>query len=185
MKLRTGLFALMISLCLLTGCMPSGQADRKVFEKFREGLGEISMTAKLRADYGDAVSDFVLEFAESDDKYRINVLEPALISGCRVSISKDGADLEYEGIILSVGELSREGMTPVTVLPALVSALREWKLADIRREGGDTPLLMIELADLDNMTAVFWLDEKMILKRAELAFEGYTVAYCDITKWNA
>lgn len=184
MELRTKLFALMTSLALMTGCMPAGEAQEKEFEEFRAGIDCIGMTASLRADYGDRVSDFVLEYSEDGQSCRVEVIEPEIIGGSGAVISPDGVSMEYEGVMLSVGELSMDGMTPVTVLPLLVRAIRQWQLTDIRGAKQETDLLCVELSDMDASTATLWLDENMALKKAELSVDGYTVAYCEISDWR-
>lgn len=185
MKPRTALFALMISLALLTGCMPAAESDRENFEEYRANLGLISLTADLRADYGETVADFTLEYKEGLDDCHVKVVEPQLISGAGVTLSKDGASMEYEGIILSVGELSSDGKTPVTVLPVIAEALHEWQLTDLRiEEDGEARLLMAELSDMDASVVTVWFDEDMELVMAELAVSGYTVAYCEMSEWK-
>lgn len=178
MKLRAVMLALMISLVLLSGCSPGNAAAREEFERFRDGLGEISMTAALRADFGESVMDFVLGYSEDGESCRVSVIEPELIHGSGAVFSREGALLEYEGVRLSVGERALDGTAPVTVLPAIAAALRGWQLMDVRQEGG---LLAAELSDLETSRATVWFNEGMIPVKAELSCAGYLVASCVIT----
>ena len=185
MKLRASVFALMISLVTLTGCFPAGESDRESFKSYRDSINNISMTADLRADYGETISDFTLQYTEYDDSRKVEVLEPQLISGVGVTISNDGSSLEYDGIILSVGELDSEGASPITVLPTLADALRKWHLSDLRLEDyNDLRLLKAELSNMNNKAAVFLFNEDMAPVSAELIIEDRVVAYCKITSWN-
>jgi len=185
MKLRTYAFALMISLVTLTGCFPARESDREYFESYRASIDDISMTAELRADYGETIADFTLQYSEGDDSRRVDVLEPQLIYGVGVTISKDDSTLEYDGIILSVGELDQDGTTPITVMPALADALRKWHLSDLRIEEHDnTRFLKAELSDMNHTTATFLFNEDMIPVSAELSISGRVAAYCKIISWD-
>lgn len=185
MKLRAGLFALMISLVFLSGCSSADESTKEEFEQYRANLGNISMTAQLRADYGDTVADFKLQYHENSDNCHVDVIEPELISGAGVTISRDDASLEYDGIILSVGELSVDGLSPVTVLPAIAEALHEWQLTDLYTQTDDDGYyLSAELSDMDSLTVTLCFDEGMNLLSAELAVTGATVAYCDVSAWS-
>lgn len=187
MKLRTGVFALLISLTLLiSGCMPAGRGVREEFELWRSELGLISMKASIRADYGQTVADFVLVCTEAPDSFHIDVVEPALIAGAGATLYQEESRLEYEGIMLSAEPLAADGTSPLTVLPTLIRALRDWPLADLRiEETENSRQLRAELTDMEQTGAIFWFEEDMTLSRAELVCSGCTAAFCTVTEWSS
>ena len=94
---RRSIAALMISLLLLSAC--GHGAGERSFQAFRDTLtgSLVTVTAQVRADYGDTVADYTLTCRELTDGYDLTVIapetaeerarSPSMISCCRRAIS--------------------------------------------------------------------------------------------------
>lgn len=182
---RTKLAALMIISLLLSGC--GGHGNEKKFEGFRTALSaaqEIGMTAEVTADYGDTAREYTLALTDTAEGSQVEVLAPALLAGVRAHIDKDGSTLEYENLILDTGELTDDGLTPVSALPRLVETIRTGHVDGIWREG---ECLAVKLTPDDTVTLTLWLDaETMTPRRAELSGQddGRMLVSCIITEFK-
>ena len=73
---RRSIAALMISLLLLSAC--GHGAGERSFQTFRDTLtgSLVTVTAQVRADYGDTVADYTLTCRELADGYDLTVIAP-------------------------------------------------------------------------------------------------------------
>lgn len=162
MKRTTKLFALMISLVLLVSCGNSNAVEGK-FTEFRESLASapVSFTAEVTASSGSEVKSYTLAYTEDGGIGSITVLMPELIAGVTAKVStQDGAaSMEFDGVILQMGKLADDGLTPISALPALVTAMRAGHVSRLwteKRDGADA--LAADIAVSDVSTATVWLD---------------------------
>ena len=178
---------LMISL-LLAGCSGTSGDTGKLAD-FRERVGEvptIAAVAEITADFWDSVQKYTLSYTRDERGSRIEILEPELLRGVAASIAEGGSRLEYDGLILDVGELNADRLTPVSALPAIVGSILNGHIeAAWREEDGEEAWLCFELVVTDKATQYLWLYESgLIPARAELHSGGRVVIECIFTEWN-
>lgn len=173
--------ALMMTLLLLTGC---GRREAKLeneFAAFRENLRaaqSIEAQVSLSCDSGDVVSQYGLRLSWNEDETRITVTEPELIAGISAVVTDGGARVEYEGVMLGVGELA--GLTPVSALPEMLKAMAYGYEELLWRED-------------DYLAARLWLDEESVMTLwlsegvpvcTEISAAGQTVMTCRFESWQ-
>ena len=107
--------------------------------------------------------------------------EPEIIAGISARIAGGGTALEYDGMILDTGELDAYGLTPMSALPVLVSAMESGHLESFRKEDG---LLVLELVPEEHLAVTVWFDEEMRPLKAELVSEGRLRVACAIENWK-
>ena len=171
-----------LALCLLlSGC---GSGVKKQYEQFSSALVQrdsLSFTARLRAEYEDKTAEFTLKYARDESGQTVTVAEPEIIAGISARIAGDGTALEYDGMILDTGELDAYGLTPMSALPVLVSAMESGHLESFRKEDG---LLVLELVPEEHLAVTVWFDEEMRPLKAELVSEGQLRVACAIENWK-
>lgn len=159
-----------------------------------EYLSMQSWTARadITASYGETV--FLFSLAASGEREGETVLTltaPETIAGITARIRKGETLLEYDGAGLSLGALDDSGLTPVSALPAILSALAEGYMARCLWDG-EAPgrLLLVQCRDPraaegEGTGFDLWLEpESHKLRRAEVSRGGVTVMTVDFTDFT-
>lgn len=182
---RKSFAALMILPLLLCGCMGSGEEEK--FERYQADLAdasEIRMEAEVSADYGDSAREYTLSLCWVPGRCEIEVLAPELIAGIKAHIDGDGSALEYDGLILDTGELTEDGLTPVSALPRLLEAMQTGHIDSAWKEGD---CVVVELTPDDVVSISLWLEAETLAPRvAELYSQnnGRVLIRCEITRFE-
>jgi len=119
------LAALLLSLVSCVSVTPNAKAS-ELTTQFRTKLiasVSVSVTARVRADYGERIYDFTFTFSGSPEDGTLTITEPAELAGLSAHVTKDGTTLSWDGAALDTGSLG-EGFSPATLLPKLFS---EWR----------------------------------------------------------
>jgi len=178
---RTLLFVLMISLLCISGCAGDESGER--YASFREetAAAVVTATAEVRADYGETVYDFTLRCTGGGGEYAVEVLAPESIAGIRAYLTGDNSRLEFEDIILDTGDLTADGLTPVSALPTVLSAVAEGHVERLWEADG---YLAAEIYLSETDTLTLWLNGENRPAAAEIASGGTMVFSCRFTQWE-
>ena len=106
---RKAIAALMISLLLLSAC--GHGAGEQTFEAFRDTLtGKlVTVTAQVRVQRGDTVTDYTLTCQELPDGYDLTVTAPEQAAGVTAHLRDGASTLAFDDIILPAGDLNGAG----------------------------------------------------------------------------
>lgn len=182
---RAGLLALMTAL-LLCGCAEQTQRRESLEERqllFSES--GISFDAEISADLGDEVFRCSLECTGTGEEAELLIVEPELVSGVKARIASGDASLEYEGLELALGELSRGSMGPMQAAAALVMAMCSTHIDGFFEEAGGELLGAQLYVDEDSYALVWYEAETLSPVHAELVCEGRAVISCEIDNFIA
>lgn len=117
------LLALMIPIVLtFTACGTVADKVERISEEFNNA-DKVLLTADICADYGDRCYSFKITCNWTADECSIEIKEPESIKGIRAICMDDGYELQYEGAVITTGELTENGVSPANVLPFL---LEQW-----------------------------------------------------------
>lgn len=179
---RTAVFALMIALALLSGC--GMKAEETAVRNFQSALSQaqnVSFSADIRAEYDDKTEAYTLNYAKDADGAVIEVVKPELIAGIKAHVNAGSSSLEYDGAALDTGPLADTGLTPVSALPKLTTALSGGHLDMVWKEGSAT---VAQITPEDGLTVTVWFGESTIPYHAELQSAGKVLVYCDIINFT-
>ena len=183
----------MMTLVLLTACggtAAGDPAEELALAVRGEYLAMERCAAELEipADSGQRVYEFLLSAAVDGEETVLTLREPELAAGITARISEEGGVLEYDGLALETGPLDGDGLSPVSALPALLSAARSEYMAECTLERtGDSELLRVLCADPEDPpgtgreTALWFDPETYALVRGEISVDGYRVIQCELT----
>ena len=178
---RWALIVLAISLLLLSGC---GEGEAKAFLGFAERVKsaeEISFNAEVRAEYSSISANFELAFSEKDENATVEILKPDILKGIKAHVSKDSAELEFDGAILDLSMLSDE-ISPMSALSVLRRAITDGHLDLAWEEDG---MLCARLIPDDDTVVKLWLDtETMTPINAEITRNEKTSVFIKINDWT-
>ena len=179
---------LMMIALLLGGC---GEAQRleNSFENAREGwLGaeSLSFTAELSAELEDSVFSCTLQCSRRGDETLVEVLAPEMIAGIKARLRNGETQLEYDGLILAVGDPTQGEISPLAAMPLIMSSLLEGHVTMLWSEQeGERELTAAEIYVDEESSLRLWFEkENFALTHGELVSEGKAVVKCRITDFT-
>ncbi len=178
------LSVLMIPLLLLAGC---GEREAKLerrFGAFREavlGAASVTFRGSLTADFGGTAETYVLDVSYDGRETAVTVVEPRLLAGVTARARWGETTVEYGGVMLGMGELDADGLTPASALPVVLQAMAGGGTELIWQEDG---LLAARLYAGESSRCTVWLDENDVPVMAEIASDGRAVITCAIQDWK-
>jgi outer membrane lipoprotein-sorting protein len=177
--------ALMIPLLLLAGCGKQEAKLKAGLESFRQSITDaqsITAQTELTADWGESTQSYTLDMTCTPGAMRLEILAPELIAGIKATVTDDGAQVEYDGVMLSVPPVSEDGLTPVSALPAVLKAARDGYSEQTWWEDG---YIAARFYVSENSSATVWINpETLALKWAEISTDGRTVISCTFSAWE-
>ena len=185
--------ALMIFLtCFLTACAGGKNEPEELLQQVRGHYLELSACgghAEVTADYGQRVYTYGIDFTWArEGETRLVLTAPENVAGAVAHIEAGETALEFDGVMLETGALDNAGLTPIDVLPTLLTYAREGFVSACVLEGeeGQKRLRMTcsdpEKSPGQGVEADLWFDAAAFtLLRGEMSVDGVTVIQCDVT----
>ncbi len=181
------IFSLSFVLIILSACSASNLSQR--FLDIRAGYiaSDVTLLAKIAADYGDRCSEFELSYTGDGKSGEISVLSPTEIQGVSARIDdKKMVTLQCGDILIDTGIIYGTNVTPVGVLPLIVNALREGYVTSIYTEKIDSDEYMVveidetPVGDSKKIIYTLWFaEEDDSLQKAEISADGFV----SVTAW--
>ncbi len=193
--MRKALSCVLMMTLLLAACGGSGESSESPEELAARIRAEyLSLTGwtaemEIHADYGERVYDFTLDAAwEKDGETVLTVVEPELIAGIVARVGKDEAYLEYDGISLSTGPLTGDGLDPLEAVPFLMEQIAQGYMAQCSFETeGEARVLKVCCREPEagegagRECALYFDPDSHDLLRAELSWDGFTALTVTLT----
>lgn len=167
-------------LCLfLCSCENAGTTEKA------ENIGleyakcsEFGVRAEITADYGEHVLEYDMKYSGSASQGVIEIFAPKSIAGLKVqAATAEKTKLIYDGAELWAGELSKNGLDPVSSLPVMINQWRGGYVESsiVERLDGGTYLAVIHSID-DSTRLLTWFDmETHLPYKAEISSDSRTV----------
>ncbi len=177
--MRKLLISALTILCLfLTAC---GGGEQQLYERTCEDLtsaSSLALTAVVTADFGETVEQYTLDYDYDGESWTVAVIEPAWAAGITARITQGGSTLEYDGVILSTGDLLGDGVKPIAAVPLLVEMLCTGYVDRVWSEGEET---VGHVQYTDSLGANLWLDAGGVPVAAELIENNIVKAACSFS----
>jgi len=179
---------LMIAALLLSGC--SGE---KAFERERQEARSrwqesesLSFKAEVCAELNEGVFECSLRCTFSSGETVIEILSPESIAGIKARIGEGETRLEYDGIILALGDPMLGESSPLAAMPTIMNSLLKGHVNYMWSETeDDLPLAVWEVYVDESSSMNLWFErENYTLMHAELVSGGRAVVKCKITDFS-
>lgn len=157
--------------------MACGSATQKV-ESYCERIArsrDMTMTATVQADFGETTEEYTLKYTFDGTQWIALVTEPQFVAGITARITKDASELEYEGVILSTGDLTGGGIVPISAVPLIYETITVGMADSVWEEG---ELLGGSFVYDDTIGVNVWFDREGDPVAAELIEQGVVKAKC-------
>lgn len=189
--MRKSMMICVLMMTLLSAC-GAGQGDelQQVLAIRADYLAAAGYEAKLQvtADYGQRVYTYGVEVRGTDKESVLSVTEPAELAGITARIVNGESRLEYDGAVLETGELSQDGLTPLSAVPALLECARSGFIDSCCTQRlGERDTICVHYRDPERMAGqgremTLWFDPQThALVQGEIFADGYRVIRCDFT----
>lgn len=195
--MRKRISVLMILLAgLLTACASGQREPEELLQQIRGQYLKLTACGghgEITADYGQRVYAYGFDFRwEKEGETQLTLTAPENVAGAVAHISAGETALEFDGVMLETGALDSAGLTPIDVIPALLTYAREGFVSSCAVEGDEeAQTIHILCSDPEKqpgqgVEADLWFDrETFALVRGEISFDGVTVIQCEITDFTA
>lgn len=200
---KIGLFIVIMSLVITTSCSTKEESAhsqwtekaltaRGRYLSFREGSAQCDLTA----DYGERVYQFscVTSFTMTEEglETTLCLTSPEDLKG--ITVTQRGLDsrLEWDTVLLETGDLSQNGLSPVTAFPTLIKAMQKAEIYAISQKEQFTSqgtkqvleLLTRETGEQEDLEITLWLDsETLVLLGGEIFVDGERVITCQVSQF--
>ncbi len=196
--MRKVLCCVLMMTLLLTACGGVG-AGSEAEELALQLRGEyLSMTdcageAVVTADYGQRVYRYEMHFTSDEKETVLTLTAPETVEGitARLPVGKESL-LEYDGAVLETGPLNENGLTPVSAIPAILTALREGYLDTCTlEEDGGGQMLRLLIRDPEQQpgtgteTTLWFEGPSWYLCRGEISQDGFCIIQCEFSDVKA
>lgn len=173
---------------LFCGC-GEGEKLEKGLEQARVNWAEaesVTITADVTAELTESSFSCNLLCTRSGEETMVEVLSPENIAGIKARLSEDAAEIEYDGLILAVGDAGKGEISPLRALPMLLDALLTGHVRSIWAETEETgQLAAAEIFISETEYARIWFDrENFAPLHAELVSDGRAVVKCEIKSFT-
>lgn len=187
---------MILLLLILGGCGGNGknseEAQALEIRTDYLAMNACSGTAEIRADYGQRVYDYTIDFTwQKEGDMVLTITQPEELSGVTATLREGETLLQYEDVRLETGPISPEGLSPVDSLPAFLDYIRSGSITQCGTETlGAAEALRIQCGDPEmapgsGTEAILWFDkETHALLQGELRSDGFTVIQCKLTAFT-
>lgn len=193
---RSGVICVLMITLLLSGCAGAeggNDPQERVLAIRGAYLAAGGCTCKLNitADYGQRVYTYCVDATVQGDETQLTVTAPQELAGVVARVSGQNSRLEYDGAIVETGELSADGLTPLSAVPALLESARSGFIENCTAERlGETETLRVLCRDPSaplgqGREVTLWFDsESHNLVQGEIAQDGYRVILCQLEEFT-
>ena len=174
----------MITALFLGGCGDEEKLQNKLDEARRE-IAEaqiVRFCPRVSVALTETVFDCTIKVERIAGETLIEVLQPEIIAGIRAGHSDDGAALEYEDMVLAIGDAVLGEVSPVAAMPLVLDALGSGYTDMVWTETqGQTELVAAQCyVSEDEYMKIHFEAENMTPVNAELVSGGRVVVKCRI-----
>ncbi len=181
------LATLMIALVILTGCTGKRAEMDRAMNLRAKLLGSegCTFTARIFADYGDALHEFTL-FCEgnNDGDLGFRVEAPETISGITGRFKGEEGMLTFDDVALSFPLLADDQVTPVSGPWIFLKTLLGGYLTACGLEEDLLHLTINDSYEEDALQLEIWLTDENIPIQAEIIYDGRRIVTMEIENFQ-
>lgn len=135
----------------------------------------MTMTAEVQADFDETIETYTLDYRFDGEQWTVLVIQPEFIAGITARITEDASELEYDGAILATGDLTGNGVAPISALPLIYETLCVGMTDSVWVEG---ELIAGTFVYDDAVSVSVWFDGEGDPVAAELIANGAVKVRC-------
>lgn len=184
--MRKILLVIIMTMLLLCGCEKKTDASMQRALDFRSalmGAGECTFSADFTADYEDEIFRFSADCVCGKDGVTLTVTSPETLSGICAAVEEQDARVIFDETEIAL-DLMAGKLAPLSAPYRLFAAWTEDYLQFTGSEDGQLRMTALQGYDDEELTVDTWLNGENIPIRAEIAAEGTTLLFAEITNFK-
>ncbi len=183
--MRQVIVPVLMMIFLLSGCGEDARLQKE-FDEARDKLlaaESVSFTADVTAELADSVFDCTLVCSKAGEETVVELIKPENIAGIKARISEGQTEIEYDSLILALGDPLKGEISPLSAMPMLMDALLEGHAVRLWTErANEREMVVAQVYISENDYAKLWFErENYAFVHAELVSGGRAVVKCEIT----
>ena len=176
--------ALMITLIVLLGSGCAGSTEDTALlmrTKYLE-CTNVQAQISIRADYGQSVYDFAVEYTGNSQTGTVTVIQPESIAGVTAAVTDSGCSLEFDGVEFTTGEIAG-GIRPAGAPGMLLNQWAEGYItSSCRQKLSGTDTLCVTTKQSDSISQTTWFDSETLTPlESEIYSGGQMIIKCVFT----
>ncbi len=178
--------AMVITLCLLTGCGDTEGAQDKLLQMRNKLMqGGCSFISYIHADFGDTTYDFaVLCCFDTQGNMTFEVKEPESISGITGKIDSAGGALTFDDKAVAFSLLADGEITPISGPWLMIKALRSGYLSAWREASNGTLLSIDDSYDGSYIAFKILISKDFMPLSGEILWKGRCVLSISVEEFR-
>lgn len=178
--------SLIIVVFLLCGCHADNSELSAVMDfrsRLQQGKG-CSFTAKISADYGSVVYQFVLDcVTDESGNLSFSVVSPESISGISGKIDGQGGKMTFDDKMLAFDTIADGQVTPVSAPWVMMKTLFSGYISSAGKDREDIHAVMNDSYREQALEVDVWFDTTVCPKHCEILWQGRRVLSLDVEKF--
>lgn len=179
---------LMIGALLLGGCADTDKTEERLAQARAEiaAAESVSFLARVSVELEESVFDCVLQVERREDETVVQAVEPEIIAGLSARMGPEDTAIEYDGMILSIGDALSGEISPMGTMPLILDALESGYVSMVWQEQqGQRSLTAAQCFVSDAEYLKIWFDSGTLTPvQAELVSGGRVVVKCSIEQFT-
>lgn len=177
---------ILLPVLLLFGCAGDQSSMDGVFmlRNELESCQKCSFSAKIAADYGSSIYEFVMHCSyERNGNMSWELTEPQTIAGIKGYIQNGSGQLTFDEEIVAFEMLADEQITPAASPWLLLEAIRGGYIRSCGEAGGKTRIQIDDSFANVQFYVDVWLDADNVPVRGEIVWQGRRIMSIDINEF--
>ena len=176
-----------MTLCLLlTGCAGADKTMQPALD-LRAALldaGGCTFTADVTADFGETTCSFTANCTYTPEKTRVEICSPDVLAGIAATITDDGASIEFDGVVLELGQLAGGNLAPLAAPHILAACWAGEYIRSAGHEADGTRVTYLRGYEEEELTVETLLLDDGVPSSADISYGGTAAVSAAITDFT-
>lgn len=185
--MKTRLFSFVLILLMLSSCSADADTMTDISEHIRK-TPSANYIAHITASFPGREVKFSLNYIYSKDgEDRASVISPEELAGISMTYSESGSRIEFDGARLEMGSLDKNGLSPFSALPNLITAWENGNFSECtstRIYNRDAYMLISRMSDgsTDAEYRSWFSKDNLAPLYAEIFSDGERIIQCEFER---
>lgn len=187
MKKRILIVVLFAVILMFSSCSEGFDGASECARRF-SSVSAMDARVRIIADFPSREATYIVDYTyKKDGDDALTIRAPENVAGVGAVISKGSASLTFDGASLETGELSKNGISPLSAIPSLISVWNGGNIAEAHYMNlgeNETAFVITRISSPDGETEyrTWFLKDNCAPVRAEIFSDGRRIIQCEFER---